>query len=66
MRYSESSYPEQTVLACMFCFPNSDHVLFARECAFFLVINYAYICTWMHVHGATFERNSSLGYNHVV
>ena len=45
----------------MFCFPNSDHVLFARECAFFLVINYAYICTWMHVHGTTFERNSSLG-----
>ena len=26
-----------------------------------LFINYAYICTWMHVHMTTFERNSSLG-----
>ena len=28
-------------------------------------IAYAYICTWMHVHKTTFERNSSPGYHHV-
>ena len=29
-------------------------------------IAYAYICTWMHVHKTTFERNSSPGYHHVI
>ena len=29
-------------------------------------IAYAYICTWMHVRKTTFERNSSLGYHHVI
>ena len=28
--------------------------------------NYANICIWMHVHRTTFERNSSLGYHHLV
>ena len=50
----------------MFCFPNSDHVMFSREFFFCLFINYVYIYTWMHVHKTTFERNSSLGYNHMV
>ena len=53
---------QQTFLACMFCFPNLDHVIFSRECAFGLFINHAYICTWMHVRRTTFERNSSVGY----
>ena len=48
----------------MFCFPNSDHVMFFREFAFCLFINYA--CIHMHVNKTTFERNSSLGYHHVV
>ena len=48
---------------CMICFPNSDHVMFSREFAFCLFINYAYIGTWMHVCKTTFEKkNSSLGY----
>ena len=48
---------------CMICFPNSDHVMFSREFAFCLFINYAYIGTWMHVYKTTFEKkNSSLGY----
>ena len=48
---------------CMICFPNSDHVMFSREFASCLVINYAYIGTWMHVYKTTFEKkNSSLGY----
>ena len=50
----------------MFCFPNSDHVMFSREFAFCLFINYAYTCTWIQVNKTTFERNSSLGYHHVV
>ena len=45
----------------MFCFPKSDHVMFSREFAVWLFINYAYMCTWIHVHKTTFERNSSLG-----
>ena len=57
---------EQIFLACKFCFPNSDHVMFSTEFAFCLFINYAFICTWMHVHKGTFGRNSSLGYHHVV
>ena len=48
---------------CMICFPNSDHVMFSREFASCLVINYAYIGTWMHVYKTIFEKkNSSLGY----
>ena len=48
---------------CMICFPNSDHVMFSREFAFCLFINYAYIGTWIHVYKTTFEKkNSSLGY----
>ena len=47
----------------MFRFPNSDHVMFSREFVFCLFINYAHICLWMYVYKATFERNSSLGYN---
>ena len=48
---------------CMICFPNSDHVMFSREFAFCLFVNYAYIGTWMHVYKTTFEKkNSSLGY----
>ena len=43
-------------LACMFCLPNSDHVMFSWEFAFCLLNNYAYICTWMQVHKTTFER----------
>ena len=50
----------------MFRFPNSDHVMFSREFAFCLFINYAHICLWMHVYKTTFERNSSLGYQHVI
>ena len=49
----------------MFCFLTSEHVMFSREFPFCLFINYAYICTWMHVHKMTFERNGSLGYHHV-
>ena len=50
----------------MFCFPNSDHVIFPREFAFCLFINCAYIGRWIYVHNTTFERSSSLGYHHVV
>ena len=39
-----------TFSACMFCFPNSNHVMFPRKFAFCLHINYAYIGTWMHMH----------------
>ena len=28
-----------TFLACMFCFPNTDHVVFSREFAFCLFVN---------------------------
>ena len=41
-------------------------MILSREFAFCLFINYACICTWVHVHKTTFERNSSLGYHHVV
>ena len=58
---------EYTFLPCMFCFLNSDHVMFSREFAFCLFINYAYVVTWMHVHKTKFEKkNRSLGYHHVV
>ena len=58
---------EYTFLALMFCFHNSDHVMFSREFAFCLCINYAYTGTWMQVHKTKLEKkNSSLGYHHVV
>ena len=50
----------------MFCFSNSDHVMFSRELAFCLSIIYAYICTWMHLHRTSLARNSSHGCHHVV
>ena len=31
----------------MFCFPNSDHVMFFREFALCRSINYAHICAWI-------------------
>ena len=52
---------KQTFLACMFCFPISDHMMFSTEFAFCMHV----LCTWMHEH-RTFERNKSLGYHHVV
>ena len=47
---------EQTFLACIFRFPNSDHETFSRGFAFRLFIRCTHICTWMHVHGTTFEK----------
>ena len=38
-------------LACMFCFPNSDHVMFFREFVSCFFMNYAYICMCMYLHG---------------
>ena len=46
-----------------FCFSNSDHVMFSREFAFCLFIDYAYMCGWIYAHRTTFERNNSLGYS---
>ena len=40
----------------MFCFPNSDHVIFSREFAFCLCINYVYIGNWMHLHKTQLEK----------
>ena len=54
---------QYTFLPCMFCFPNSDHVMFSREFAFCLFINYAYICTCIR---RNLRKNSSLGYHRVV
>ena len=51
---------QYTFLPCMFCFPNSDHVMFSREFAFCLFINYAFICMWMHVHKTKFEKKTVL------
>ena len=36
---------EKTCLACMLCFPISDHVMPSWEFAFCFFISYAYICT---------------------
>ena len=47
----------------MFCFPNSDHVVFSMEFTVCNFINYTYICRCMHIHRTTFEINSSLGYH---
>ena len=55
-----------TFLAGMFCFPKSDHVMLSREFAFCFPTNYACTCMWMQVYKTTFERNSSLGYHHVI
>ena len=38
---------KKTQLKLEFCFPNSDHVMFSREFAFCLFINYAYMCRWI-------------------
>ena len=54
------------LFSCMFCFPNSDHVIFSREFAFSLfIIMYTY-ARGMHVHRTTVERNCSLWYRHAV
>ena len=40
-------------LACMFCFPNSDHVIFSREfafCLFIIMHTYAHGCTCIGRH----------------
>ena len=44
---------EQTFLACKFCFPNSDHVMFSREFAFvfsLIMHTYARGCTCIRRH----------------
>ena len=51
---------EYTFLPCMFCFLNSDHMMFSRQFAFCLFINYAYVVTWMHVHKTKFEKKNVL------
>ena len=43
----------------MFRFLNSDHFMFSREFAFCLLVNYAYVCTWMHVYETTFEKKKT-------
>ena len=48
----------------MFCFLNSQQVMFSREFAFCLSIIYAYILAWMHLHRASLGRNS--GYHYVI
>ena len=50
----------------MFCFLNSQQVMFSREFAFCLSIIYAYILAWMHLHRASLGRNSSHGYHYVI
>ena len=45
----------------MFCFPNSDDVMFSREFAFFLFVNYAYVGTWMYVPKTKFEEKKFSG-----
>ena len=39
-----------TSLACTFCFPISDHVMFPREFSFWFYISYACICTCRRRH----------------
>ena len=43
-----------TFLPCTCRFPNSDHVMFFKEFAFRLFINYAHMDTWKHVHVTKF------------
>lgn len=38
--------PQLNFLACMLCFPNSDHVILSREFPFCLFKRYAFICAW--------------------
>ena len=45
----------------MFCLLNSHHVMFSREFAFCLFINYAHVGTWMHVHMTKFEKKQLSG-----
>ena len=44
---SEFTDTHSNFLACMFCFPNSDHVMFSREFGFCLFINN--LCIDIHV-----------------
>ena len=46
----------------MFCFPNTDHVMFSREFVFCLFINYVYTGKWMHMHKTKFETKNSQHY----
>ena len=49
-------------LTCMFCVAYSDHVMFTREFAFCLIINYAYsTCITRHLK----KKKRFLGYHHV-
>ena len=48
---------QRTFLACTFCFPTSDHVMFSWEFSFCLFISYAYICTCIRL----FPRVASRG-----
>ena len=41
----------------MVCFLNSDHVMFSREFAFCLFINYVYICMWMNMWSEMGKQN---------
>ena len=50
------SYASQFFLYVMF-----SHMLFSREFVFCLFINYAFICTWMHVHMTIIERAPGAG-----
>ena len=46
-----ASYAGQlTSLACTFCFPISDNVMFSREFSFCVFISYAYIYTCIGRH----------------
>ena len=52
--------PLRTSLACAFCFPISDHVMFSWESSLCLFKRHAQVHkTNMHVHKTTFERNYS-------
>ena len=56
----KKKHDQYTFIPCMFRFPNSDHFMFSREFAFCLFINYAYVCTWMHVYKTTFEKKKTV------
>ena len=53
-RFVEHNTTFYLLLILYVCFPNSDHVMFYRESAFFLFVNYAYIGTWMHARKTKF------------
>ena len=50
----------------MLCFPNSDYMIFSKEFALFLFINYAHICKWMQMHRTTFWKRQFYGVPYVV